>query len=127
MPLYSDVVMDHFSHPRNAGEIAQPDALAEVTNPVCGDTLRLTLSVDDGRITAARFRTFGCAAAIATSSMTTELLIGRTIQEAGRLTEHDIAAALGGLPPNKMHCAALADEGIQAALQDYRARQGRAG
>jgi nitrogen fixation NifU-like protein len=122
MPLYSDIVMDHFANPRNVGEVAEPDALAEVTNPVCGDMLRLSLRVEDGRIVEARFRAFGCAAAIAASSMTTELLTGRTLEEAGRITEDDVAEALGGLPPNKMHCAALAEEAIQAALQDYRTR-----
>jgi len=122
MPLYSNIVMDHFANPRNVGEVAEPDALAEVTNPVCGDMLRLSLRVEDGRIVEARFRAFGCAAAIAASSMTTELLTGRTLEEAGRITEDDVAEALGGLPPNKMHCAALAEEAIQAALQDYRTR-----
>jgi nitrogen fixation NifU-like protein len=124
MPLYSDIVMDHFANPRNAGELPEPDALAEVTNPVCGDMLRLSLRIDGHRIVDARFRAFGCAAAIAASSMTTELLIGRTVEEAERLTEDDVAAALGGLPPNKMHCAALAEEAIQTALRNYRTRQG---
>ena len=124
---YSDLVRDHFGSPRNLGEIADPDGIGDVENPVCGDRTVLTICVRDDRIAAARFRAVGCPAAIAASSITTELLIGRTVAEALRLTNEDVSAALGGLPANKLHCSVLAEDVVRAAVADYRQRTGVAG
>ena len=121
---YSDLVRDHFGSPRNLGEIADPDGIGDVENPVCGDRTVLTICVRDDRIAAARFRAVGCPAAIAASSITTELLIGRTVAEALRLTNEDVSAALGGLPANKLHCSVLAEDVVRAAVADYRQRTG---
>jgi nitrogen fixation protein NifU and related proteins len=123
MPAYSPTVLDHFHNPRNLGDLPGADAVAEVENPACGDRTRLAIQVMDGRISAARFRTEGCPAAIAASSMTTELLLGRTLDEAGALRDEDVAVALGGLPRNKMHCSVLAEDVIQAVLEQYRTKQ----
>jgi nitrogen fixation NifU-like protein len=122
LPEYSPIVLDHFQHPRNLGELDPADAVAEVENPACGDRTRLSLRVEDGRITAARFRTEGCPAAIAASSITTELITGKTLEEAARLRDADVAEALGGLPRNKLHCSVLAEDVIQAAIADYHRR-----
>jgi len=124
MPAYSAIVLDHFQHPRNVGELPDPDGVGDVENPACGDRTRLTIRVRDGRIVESRFRTQGCTAAIAASSITTELIRGKTLEEAGRLTKEEVAAALGGLPRNKLHCSVLAEDVIRAALEDYRRRRG---
>ena len=122
---YSDVLLDHFENPRNVGEVERADALGRAGNPACGDLLELSLQVDSGRITSACFRATGCGAAIASSSMTTVMLIGRTLEEAAALTNVQVAAELGGLPPNKLHCSVLAEDAIQAALADYDRRRKR--
>jgi nitrogen fixation NifU-like protein len=121
--MYSPTVVDHFQHPRNLGDLEGADAVAEVENPACGDRTRLSLRIVDGRIVAAGFRTEGCPAAIAASSITTELITGKTLEEAAQLRDTDVAAALDGLPRNKLHCSVLAEDVIQAAIQDYHARR----
>ena len=124
--LYSDKVMDHFEHPRNVGEIADADGVGQVGNPKCGDIMKMYLKIDDkGVITDVKFKTFGCGSAIATSSMATELIKGKPIEEAMTLTNAAVAEALDGLPAYKMHCSVLAEEAIKAALADYYRRQGR--
>jgi len=120
--LYNETVIDHFTHPRNMGEIEDPSGVAEVGNPACGDAMKLYLKIEDGRIVDARFKTFGCAAAVASSSMTTELIIGKTVEEASGITNEGVSEALGGLPPSKKHCSVLAEEALQAALADYKRR-----
>ena len=119
MPEYSDIVLDHFQRPRNLGDLAQPDAVAEVENPACGDRTRLAVRIHDQTITEARFRTEGCPAAIAASSMLTEMILGKTLEEAARLRDTDVAAALGGLPRNKLHCSVLAEDVIRAVIEEY--------
>lgn len=121
--MYSDIVQDHFDNPRNVGALDQADAEAEVSNPACGDIMHLYLRIDDDRIVEAKFQTQGCPAAIAAGSMTTELLIGRTLAEAGRLNRDEVNNALGGLPPQKMHSSVLTEDAIQAALANYRKRR----
>ena len=121
--MYSEKVMDHFRNPRNVGAIEDADGVGKVGNPVCGDIMELTIKVHDGVITDARFRTFGCGAAIATSSMVTELVKGKTVEEALSISNRAVAEALGGLPPIKMHCSALAEQALQSAIQDYMGRQ----
>ena len=121
---YSATVMDHFTHPRNMGEMGDADGVGEATNPACGDTMRLFIKVEGNRIVDARFLTFGCAAAIAASSMTTEMLKGKTIEEALALSDEAVAEALGGLPPTKVHCSVLAEKALRAAVSDYRKRRG---
>jgi len=116
---YSSKVMEHFANPRNVGEIENADGVGDVGNPVCGDIMRMTIRVVDGVIVDAKFKTFGCGAAIATSSMATELIKGKTIEEALKVTNKAVAEALGGLPPIKMHCSMLAEEALQAAIDDY--------
>ena len=116
---YSDKVMEHFMNPRNVGEIPDADGIGNVGNPVCGDIMRMYIKVKDGVITDVKFKTFGCGAAIATSSMATELIKGKTIEEALDLTNKAVSEALGGLPPVKMHCSVLAEEAVQAAIDDY--------
>ena len=123
MSQYSEKVMDHFAHPRNVGEMEDADGVGKVGNPVCGDIMNLYLKVKDGVITDATFKTFGCGAAIATSSMVTELVKGKTVEQALSLSNRAVAEALGGLPPIKMHCSVLAEEALKAALDDYKARQ----
>ncbi len=123
MPQYSPTVLDHFHNPRNLGDVDAPDAVAEVENPACGDRTRLSVRISDGRIAEARFRTEGCPAAIAASSITTELIRGRTLEEAAALRDTDVVSALGGLPRNKMHCSVLAEDVIQAIVDDYQRRQ----
>ncbi|HME45022.1 MAG TPA: Fe-S cluster assembly scaffold protein NifU [Syntrophorhabdales bacterium] len=124
---YSDKVMDHFMHPRNMGEIEDASGVGEVGNPACGDVMRLYLKIEDGKIVDAKFKTFGCGAAIASSSMTTELIKGKSIDEALKLSNQAVSEALGGLPPAKQHCSVLAEEALQAALEDYKKKQGSAG
>jgi nitrogen fixation NifU-like protein len=117
---YSDKVMDHFMHPRNMGEIEDASGVGEVGNPACGDVMRLYLKIEDGKIVDAKFKTFGCGAAIASSSMTTELIKGKTIDEALKLSNEAVSEALGGLPPAKQHCSVLAEDALRAALEDYK-------
>jgi nitrogen fixation NifU-like protein len=117
---YSPTMMDHFKHPRNMGEMENPDGVGEAQNPVCGDTMRLFIKVEAGRIIEATFLTFGCGGAIASSSMTTEMIRGKTVEEALMISDQVIAKALGGLPPTKVHCSILAENAIRAAVSDYR-------
>ena len=121
---YNAVVMDHLKHPRNMGEMENPDGIGEAQNPVCGDTMRLSIRVETGRIIDAKFLTFGCGAAIASSSMTTEMIKGKTIDEALMISDQVVAEALGGLPPSKIHCSVLAEKAIRAAVSDYQKRRG---
>ena len=120
--MYTDKVMDHFQNPRNVGEIESPDGVGEVGNPVCGDIMKIYLKVEDDRIVDIKFKTFGCGAAIATSSMATEMVKGKTLDEALAITRNAVAEALGGLPPNKMHCSNLAADAVHKAIADYRAK-----
>ena len=120
---YNPRVMDHFTHPRNMGEMDEPDGVGESTNPVCGDTLRLFIKVSDNRIVDVRFLTFGCGAAIAASSITTEMIRGKTLDEVLEISDRDVVDALGGLPPAKLHCSVLAAKAINAAVSDYRKRK----
>ena len=124
--MYSEKVMDHFANPRNVGEIENPDGVGEVGNPVCGDIMRMYLKIEDNRIVDAKFKTFGCGAAIASSSMATELVKGKTLEEAWEISNKAVAEALEGLPPIKMHCSVLAEEAIHTAINDYRVKQGLA-
>jgi len=121
---YTDQVMDHFMNPRNVGEIADADGVGQVGNPVCGDVMRIYLKLDGDRIADVKFKTFGCGAAIATSSIITELVKGKTIDEALQISNRTVADALGGLPPRKMHCSNLAADALLSAVNDYRAKQG---
>jgi len=118
--FYNATVMDHFLNPRNVGELADADGVGEVSGPGCGDVVKLSVRIRDGRIEEARFKALGCGAAIASSSMATTLIKGRSIQDALALTNIEVAEALGGLPPEKMQCSVLAQEAIHAALQGYR-------
>ena len=122
--MYSEKVMDHFANPRNVGEIENADGMGEVGNAKCGDIMKIFLKIDDGIITDAKFNTFGCGAAIATSSMATEMIKGKTIDEAMQLTNKAVAEALDGLPPVKMHCSVLAEEGVRMAMLDYYTKRG---
>lgn len=122
--MYSEKVMDHFTNPRNVGEIENADGVGQVGNAKCGDIMKMYLKIEDGIIVDAKFRTFGCGAAIATSSMATEMLKGKTVKEAEMITNKAVMEALDGLPPAKVHCSVLAEEAIAAALQDYKARNG---
>lgn len=117
---YSEKVMDHFMNPRNMGEIKDADAVGTVGNPACGDVMRLYLKVSDDKILDAKFKTFGCGAAIATSSMATEMIKGKTVDESLKVTNEAVAEALDGLPANKMHCSVLAQEAIEAAINNYK-------
>jgi len=122
--VYSEQVMEHFRNPRNVGVIEDADGVGKVGNPVCGDIMELSIKVKDGRIDDAKFRTFGCGAAIATSSMVTELVKGKTVEEALEVSNKAVVEALGGLPPVKMHCSVLAEQALRSAIEDYRKRQG---
>ena len=122
MTAYSDLVRDHFENPRNAGEVPDADAVGYETNPVCGDTMRLTLRINGGRIVEARFQASGCPAAMAASSVCTEMIRGLSLAEAEAVTKEQYAAALGGLPPGKMHCSVLAADAVRAAAADFRRR-----
>ncbi|MBR5344473.1 MAG: Fe-S cluster assembly scaffold protein NifU [Clostridia bacterium] len=121
--MYSDKVIEHFSNPRNVGEIEDASGSGTVGNPKCGDIMKMDIKVEDGIITDVKFKTFGCGAAIATSSMATEMVKGKSIDEALELTNQAVAEALGGLPPVKMHCSMLAEQAIHAAIQDYQKKQ----
>ncbi len=118
--MYSEKVMDHFKNPRNVGEIDKADGVGEVGNIKCGDIMRIYLQVEEGIITDIKFRTFGCGAAIATSSAVTEMAKGKTLDEALKLTNQAVAEELGGLPPLKMHCSNLAADALKAAIEDYK-------
>jgi nitrogen fixation NifU-like protein len=122
--MYSEKVMDHFANPRNVGEIENASGVGEVGNATCGDIMRMYLDIEDGVIKDCKFKTYGCGAAVATSSMATEMIKGKTIAEALRVTNAAVAEALGGLPPIKMHCSVLAEEAVHAALLDYCQREG---
>lgn len=117
--MYSEQVMEHFMNPRNVGEIDNPDGIGHVGNPICGDIMELYIKVKDGTIIDARFKTFGCGAAIATSSMVTEMIKGKSVEEALKISNRAVAEALGGLPPIKMHCSVLAEEALRSAIDDY--------
>lgn len=117
---YSAKVMDHFQNPRNVGEIENPDGVGEIGNPVCGDIMKLYIKVKDNRVVDAKFKTFGCGAAIATSSMITELVKNKTLEEAERISKQTVAEALDGLPANKMHCSNLAADALRKAIEDYK-------
>lgn len=117
--LYNSTVMDHFLNPRNLGDIKEADGVGEVGAAACGDIMKISLKIKDGKIEDARFKTFGCGSAIASSSMATELIKGRTIEEAMNFTNEEVVDALGGLPPVKIHCSVLAEEALKAALEDY--------
>ena len=121
--MYSDLVMDHFRNPRNMGVIEDADGVGEVGNPTCGDMMRITIKVKDDRLEDVKFQTLGCGAAVATSSMVTEMAIGKTLDEAEEISNKSVAESLGGLPPAKMHCSNLAADGLHKAIEDYRARQ----
>jgi nitrogen fixation NifU-like protein len=120
---YNQIVMEHLKHPRNMGEMENPDGVGEAQNPICGDTMRLFIKVEKDRIIDAKFLTFGCGAAIASSSVTTEMIRGKTIEEVLMISDQVIAEALGGLPPTKIHCSILAEKAIQAAVLDYRTKK----
>ena len=119
MALYTETVMDHFTHPRNVGEIPDADGVGEVGNAKCGDIMKMYLKIKDDRMEDVKFETFGCGSAIASSSMATELIKGKTIEEALAVTNKQVVDALGGLPAYKLHCSVLAEESIKAAVKDY--------
>jgi nitrogen fixation NifU-like protein len=121
--MYTEKVMEHFSNPRNVGEIPDADGSGTVGNPVCGDIMKMTIKVEDDRIEDVKFKTFGCGAAIATSSMVTEMAKGKTIDEALEITNKMVADLLGGLPPNKLHCSNLAADALHKAIEDYKAKK----
>ncbi len=122
--MYSEKVMDHFSNPRNVGEIEDANAVGQVGNAKCGDIMKIYMKIENDIITDVKFKTFGCGAAVATSSMATEMVKGKTIKEALSLTNKAVMEALDGLPPAKVHCSVLAEEAINAAIADYYKRQG---
>jgi nitrogen fixation NifU-like protein len=121
--MYSDKVMDHFQNPRNVGEIENADGVGTEGNPTCGDLMTIYIKVEDNIITDVKFKTFGCGAAIATSSMITEMAVGKTIEEALKISRNDVADELEGLPPVKMHCSNLAADALRAAIADYKMKQ----
>ncbi len=125
MAMYNSTVMDHFTNPRNVGEIENPDGIGVYGSPVCGDMMQITIKVDGEKIVDAKFKTFGCGSAIASSSMATEMIIGKTIDEALALTNKQIVDELGGLPPVKIHCSVLADHAIKSAIYDYAQKTGK--
>ncbi len=122
--LYSEKVLDHFSNPRNVGEIEDADGVGEVGNAKCGDIMKMYLKIDDGKISDVKFKTYGCGAAVATSSMATELIKGKPVEDALKLTNKAVVEALDGLPAVKIHCSVLAEQAIKSALSDYYTRQG---
>ena len=121
--MYSDKVIENFKNPQNMGKMENPDGVGTVGNPVCGDMLRLGIKVKDGIIVDAKIETFGCVAAIATSSVTTQMAIGKTLEEAKEITRKEVAEALDGLPPQKMHCSNLAADALHKAIEDYETKQ----
>lgn len=121
--MYNEKVMEAFAHPKNVGEIENPDGLGKVGNAACGDIMQITLRIENDRIKDAKFKTFGCAAAIATSSTATEMVKGMTLDEALKVTNSMVVEKLEGLPPQKLHCSVLAEEAIKAAIEDYRSKQ----
>ena len=121
--LYNDTVMDHFLNPRTMGDVQEADGIGEVGAAACGDIMKISLKIRDGKIEDARFKTFGCGSAIASSSMATELIKGRTLEEAKNFSNQEVVDALGGLPPVKIHCSVLAEEALKAAIEDYEAKQ----
>ena len=123
--MYSDKVMDHFSNPRNVGELADASGVGEVGNAKCGDIMKIYLKIEDNIIKDVKFKTFGCGAAIATSSIATEMIMGKTVEEALKLTNSAVVEALEGLPPAKIHCSVLAEEAVKAAIEDYIKKQGK--
>lgn len=123
--MYSEKVMDHFTNPRNVGEMEDADGIGTEGNPVCGDVMKLFIKVKDDKITDAKFQTFGCGAAIAVSSMVTEMAKGMTLDEAMNITKASLAEALDGLPPQKMHCSNLGADALHKAVEDYRNKQGK--
>ena len=125
--MYSKKVMDHFTNPRNVGVIEDADGVGEVGNPVCGDMMKITIRVNNNTIADIKFQTLGCGAAIATSSILTEMAMGKTLDEAMKITRDAVAQGLDGLPPNKMHCSNLAADGLHKAIEDYYARQEKKG
>ncbi len=122
--MYSEKVLDHFANPRNVGELEDANAIGQVGNPKCGDIMKIYMKIENDIIVDVKFKTFGCGAAIATSSMATELVKGKSIKEALTLTNSAVAEALDGLPPQKLHCSVLAEEGIKSAIADYYKKQG---
>jgi nitrogen fixation NifU-like protein len=124
--LYNDTVMDHFLNPRNMGDVDEADGVGEVGAAACGDIMKISLKIRGGKIEDARFKTFGCGSAIASSSMATELIKGRTLEEAKNFSNQEVVDALGGLPPVKIHCSVLAEEALKAAIEDYEAKQAMA-
>ena len=124
--MYSEKVMQHFKKPQNMGEIPDADGVGSVGNPTCGDLMTMYIKVKDNRLEDVKFKTYGCGAAIATSSMTTELAKGKTIDEAMQISRASVAESLGGLPPVKMHCSNLAADALHAAIEDYQKKIGRA-
>ena len=122
---YSDKVMEHFRNPHNVGEIPDASGIGKVGNPVCGDIMNLYIKVEKNIIVDAKFKTFGCGAAIATSSMVTDLVKGKTVEEAIKVSNRAVAEALGGLPPIKMHCSVLAEEALKSAIEDYLKKSGQ--
>jgi len=125
MPTYSDKVMEHFTNPRNIGEVEDADGIGEVGNPVCGDMMKFTIKVKDDRIEDVKYFTFGCGAAIAVSSMVSEMARGKTLEEALKITNKQVAEELGGLPGNKMHCSNLGADALHKAIRDYMEKRGR--
>ena len=121
---YSDLVMDHFANPRNVGELAVANGIGEIGNPKCGDIMKMYIRVENGVIADIKFKTFGCGSAIATSSIATEMIMGKTIEEALQLSNKAVVEALGGLPAHKIHCSVLAEQAIKAAIADYYKRLG---
>lgn len=121
--MYSEKVMDHFRSPRNVGEIENPSGVGEVGNPVCGDMMTFYVKIENGILTDVKFKTFGCGAAIAVSSMVSEMAIGKTVEEALKITNADVAKELGGLPPNKLHCSNLGADALHKAIEDYLTKQ----
>jgi nitrogen fixation NifU-like protein len=122
---YGEKVMDHFMNPRNVGEIPDASGIGTVGNPICGDVMKMFLKIENNIIVDAKFKTFGCGAAVATSSMVTEMVKGKTMEEALKISNKTVAEALGGLPPIKMHCSVLAEEALRSALKDYYKKQGK--
>jgi nitrogen fixation NifU-like protein len=122
---YSKEVKQNFLHPKNMGEMKNPDGVGKVGNPTCGDVMQIQIKVKDNKIKDIKFKTFGCAAAIATSSMVTQIAKGKTIEEAGKITREDVAKSLKGLPPIKMHCSNLASDALKKAIEDYENKNGK--